>query len=42
MEKILDYDKDWDYVKETQLSFLETEEQRESMLKNLMIVALYN
>ncbi len=42
MEKILDFDKDWEYVKETQLSFLETDEQRESMLKNLMIAALYN
>ncbi len=41
-EKILDYAKDWQYVKDTELSFLETDAQRETMLRQLMITALYN
>ena len=41
-EKILDYKRDWAYIKDTQLNFLETDAQREAMLRQLMITALYN
>ncbi len=41
-EKILDYKKDWQYIKDTELAFIESEEQRESVLRSLMITALYN